>query len=61
MGDNGVMLRVTFKLDETWSSHQTREELLESIRVRLDSSLGFRGQTQKMKVLEKRAPARRKT
>jgi len=61
MGDNGVMLRVTLKLDETWSSHQTREEMLESIRVRLDSSLGFRGRTQNMKVLEKRAGAHRKT
>ena len=56
-----MTLRVTFKLDETWSSHQTREELLESLRVRLDSSLGFRGRTQNMKVVEKRSEARRKT
>jgi len=57
MRDNGVMLKVTLSLDEKWSSHQTKEEIIESIRTRLDTSLGFRGRTVKLKVVEKRPSA----
>ena len=57
MKDHGVMLKVTLMLDEKWASHQTKEEIIESIRTRLDTSLGFRGRTVKLKVVDKKPPA----
>ena len=55
MNDNGMRLQIILKLDEKWASHQTREELIEYIRSRLDTSLGFRGRIEKLKVIEKRS------
>ena len=46
VGNNEVKLRATLRLDEEWASHQTREELIESVKTRLDTSLGFRGYTE---------------
>ena len=54
MNDSGIRLQIILKLDEKWASHQTREELIEYIRSRLDTSLGFRGKIEKLKVIEKR-------
>jgi len=54
MNGNGMRLQIILRLDEKWASHQTREELIECIRSRLDTSLGFRGQIEKVKIMEKR-------
>ena len=42
-------LKVKLELDDQWVSHQTHEELLEYIRERMNSSLGFRGQVEMLK------------
>jgi hypothetical protein len=49
--DNFV-LGVTLRLDEKWSSHQTRDELTDYIKTRLDTCPGYRGHTEKLKVVE---------
>jgi len=59
--EENLTLRVTLKIDGKWASHQTREELIESIRTRLDTSLGFRGWTERIKVAEKRDETARLT
>ncbi len=59
--DENLTLRVTLKIDGQWAGHQTREELIESIRVRLDTSLGFRGWTERVKVMERRGGTTRFT
>ena len=51
MSNNKVTFRVTLELDEKWASHLTREELAEYIRERLNSSLGFRGQVKRFKLV----------
>jgi len=51
--DEDMTLRVTLKIDGKWAGHQTREELIESIRTRVDTSLGFRGWTERVKVMER--------
>ncbi len=38
----------TLQLDEKWASNQTTEELIEYIKARINSSLGFRGQIKKL-------------
>ena len=53
-GDGGVLLRATLRLDGTWSSYQGQDELLESIKTRLDAGLGFRGKTVSLKLIERR-------
>jgi hypothetical protein len=55
-----MRLQVTLALDEKWTSYYTKEELIESLRSRLDTSLGFRGKIDKMKIAEKRPRAARK-
>jgi hypothetical protein len=55
-----MRLKVTLELDEKWASYQTKEELIESLRSRLDTSLGFRGNIDKLKLVEKRPKAARK-
>jgi len=51
MSNNKVTLRVTLELDEKWASHLTREELAEYIKERLNSSLGFRGQVKRFRLI----------
>ena len=55
MSNNKVTLRVTLELDEKWASHLTREELAEYIKERLNSSLGFRGQVKRFRLLSDKA------
>ncbi len=55
MSNNKVTFRVTLELDEKWASHLTREELAEYIRERLNSSLGFRGQVKRFRLLGDKA------
>ena len=38
------------EVDETWASNQTNNELVEYIRSRMNSSLGFRGEILKSTV-----------
>lgn len=55
MSNSEVTLRVTLMLDEKWASHLTRDELAEYIRERLNSSLGFRGQVKRFRLLSDKA------
>lgn len=55
MSNNEVTLRVTLTLDEKWASHLTQDELAEYIRERLNSSLGFRGQVKRFRLLSDKA------
>ncbi len=48
-----VAFNVTLELNEKWARNMTREELIEYIEARLTSSLGFRGQLKKFKVVSK--------
>lgn len=55
MSNKEVTLRVTLVLDEKWASHLTRDELAEYIKERLNSSLGFRGQVKRFRLLGDKA------
>jgi hypothetical protein len=39
-----VTFEVTLELDEQWASNHTADELIEYVKDRMRSSLGFRGQ-----------------
>ena len=54
MDENKITLRVTLVLDEKWASHLTRDELVEYIKERLNSSLGFRGNVKRLSVVGSR-------
>jgi hypothetical protein len=43
-----LKFKVTLDLDGKWASNQTTEELVEYIKTRMNSSLGFRGQIKKV-------------
>jgi len=58
MSNNKVTRRVTLELDEKWASHLTREELAEYIKERLNSSLGFRGQVKRFRLVSDKARRR---
>ena len=49
--DIEVKLQVTLKLSEEWVSNQTTEELIEYIKVRINSSLGLKGQVKALNVV----------
>ena len=48
-----IKFKATLQLDEKWASNHTTEELIEYIKERINSSLGFRGQIKKLSVLSK--------
>ena len=48
-----IKFKATLKLDEKWADRQTTEELIEYIKAKINSSLGFRGQVKKLTVVSK--------
>jgi hypothetical protein len=48
-----IKFKATLKLDEKWADGQTTEELIEYIKVKINSSLGFRGQVKKLSLVTK--------
>jgi hypothetical protein len=56
-----VTFEVTLALDEKWASHQTADEVTDYIKERMRSSLGFRGQIKKLRVVSKKRKARQRS
>jgi len=48
-----IKFKVTIRINEKWASQQTQEEIEEYLMTRLNSSLGFRGEIKKIKVIKK--------
>jgi len=48
-----IKFKATLKLDEKWVGKQTTEQLMEYIKAKINSSLGFRGQVKKLTVVSK--------
>ena len=46
-----IKFKVTLELNEKWASNQTTEELVDYLKARLNSSLGFRGQIRKLNLV----------
>lgn len=53
MPKNQITFKVTLKLDEKWASNRTQEEIIESIKDRFNTSLGFRGGIKRFTVISK--------
>ncbi len=53
MANKEVSLKVTLSLNEQWASNQTEEEVLSYLRDRLSTSLGFRGEVKKLKLVKR--------
>ena len=48
-----IKFKATLKPDEKWAGRQTTEELIEYIKAKINSSLGFRGQVKKLSLVTK--------
>lgn len=46
-----ITFKVTLELDEKWVSNLTTEELVDYIKHRMNSSLGFRGQIKRFRAV----------
>jgi len=46
-----LKFKVTLELNAKWAGDQTTEELVDYIKARLNSSLGFRGQIKKLNLV----------
>ena len=53
MANSEMTFRVTLSLDETWANNQTEDEVVGYIRDRLNTSLGFRGEIKRFRVIKK--------
>jgi len=55
MEQTEVRLKVTLSLDRKWTKNfdGNRAELLEYLKARLNSSLGFRGQVKKLTIVDR--------
>jgi len=51
MDNKQIKLRVTLEIDDKWASNLSKDELAETIKVRLNNSLGFRGRVKRLSVL----------
>jgi len=47
MGNKEITFTVTLELDQKWASNLSPKEVVERIKERVNSSLGFRGQVKK--------------
>lgn len=54
MDNYEITFKATLELDGRWASNQTTEELVEYIKTRMNSSLGFRGAVKKFRVVSDR-------
>lgn len=48
-----IRVTVTINLNEGWASNLSRDELVEFVRERINTSLGFRGQIKRLSVVTK--------
>lgn len=55
MDDNQITFKITLELDGQWATNLSEDELLDYIRHRMNSSLGFRGQIKKFNVVKQQA------
>jgi hypothetical protein len=53
LANSEITFRVTLSLDETWANNQTEDEVVGYIRDRLNTSLGFRGEIKRLRVIKK--------
>jgi len=53
MADNEIKVKVTLSLDDKWANNQSKDELAEIIKQRMDYSLGFRGRIKKFKLVSR--------
>ena len=53
MGTSKLTIKITIELDERWSGNLDREGLIEYLQARFNSSLGFRGNIKKFKVVKR--------
>ncbi len=51
MDKKEITVKVTLELDEKWVSNLSPEEIVEYVKERVNSSLGFRGQIKKFSVV----------
>lgn len=51
MSNGQITFKMTLNLDENWASHLSKDELVEYLKTRLNSSLGFRGQIKRFGVV----------
>lgn len=51
MEKNKITFKATLELDERWASNLTTEEVIDYIKTRINSSLGFRGAVKKFRVI----------
>ena len=51
MSNGQITFKMTLNLDENWASHLSKDELIEYLKTRLNSSLGFRGQIKRFSVV----------
>jgi hypothetical protein len=54
MEKNKITFKVTLELDEKWASNLTTEEIIDYIKTRVNSSLGFKGAVKKFRVVSDR-------
>ena len=50
MTDKRITVSVTLELDPKWAGSQTKDGLVDHLKNRLNSSLGFRGQVKRFRV-----------
>jgi len=53
MPKSEITFKVTLKLDEKWASNRSQDEIIESIKDRFNTSLGFRGGIKRFSVIGK--------
>ncbi len=53
MNGSEITLKVTLALDEKWASNHNGDDVLEFIRHSFNTTLAFRGEIKKMRVVAK--------
>ncbi len=53
MDSNKIIIKMTLELDKTWASNHAKDELLEFIRDKVNTSLGFRGEVKRFNAVSK--------
>ncbi len=54
MTNKTITLKVTLDLDKEWAKNQSKAEVVDCLKSRMGSSLGFRGQIREFQVDRKK-------
>jgi hypothetical protein len=50
--DKGIRLTLTLEVNEKWAEHLSREDMVDTLKNRVEFALGFRGRVKRVRLTQ---------